>query len=312
MIATSITSRRHRADLQPLASRPDPPGGPTRRSTHGRGSPPSKPKAPLPSPSIIAARSYYLELSSPIGSEDHAIQRRRSLIQGQQVPRRHSVTPHTGILIFQLENLTLSSTTKRIQALPDGEEAKPLIKSKDEDVFMNLIRASALVQPLRRSSLLCGNSQDVLRQVLFQYTHDHLRDWGYAYLGNSNTADAFVNAVSLRRPSLALVEGDIQVKSIGLVTIRARVIPKAKERKPFLIQRQFNIEELRSRIPKSPVSLDQESKTPTPLRRSSRNRRSSAWQAASTANKRPEICKTPIAGTSSLGSGALPNRKYPA
>lgn len=312
MIAASLTSRRHHPDLQPLAARPDPPVGPTRRrSTQGRGSVPSQPTAPLPSPSIIAARSYYLELSSPIAPEDNAIKRQRILIQGQQVLRRHSVIPTTGNLISQLENLTFSSAAKGIQPVPDREEAKTLIKSEDEDVSMSLIGASALVQPLRKSSLLCGTPQEVLRQVPFQYTHDRLRDWGYAYLGNSQTADTFVNAVSLRRSSLALVEGDIQVKSIDLVTIRARVIPKAKERKPFLIQRQFNIEELRSRIPKSPVSLDQESKTPTRLRRSGRNRRSSAWQATSAANKTPEICKAPIAGTSSHGNGSLPIRKYP-
>jgi hypothetical protein len=211
-----------------------------------------------------------------------------------------------------MENLTFSSAAKGIQPVPDREEAKTLIKSEDEDVCITLIGANPLVQPLQKSSLLCGTPKEVLRQVPFQYTHDHLRDWGYAYLGNSQTADAFVNAVGLRRPSLALVEGDIQVKSIDLVTIRARVIPKAKERKPFLIQRQFNIEELRSRILKSPVSLDQESNTPTRLRRSGRNRRSSAWQAASAANKTSGICKTPIAGTSSLGNGALPIRKYPA
>ncbi|PMD14956.1 hypothetical protein NA56DRAFT_754394 [Hyaloscypha hepaticicola] len=265
MIAASLTSRRHHPDLQPLAARPDPPVGPTRRrSTQGRGSVPSQPTAPLPSPSIIAARSYYLELSSPIAPEDNAIKRQRILIQGQQVLRRHSVIPTTGNLISQLENLTFSSAAKGIQPVPDREEAKTLIKSEDEDVSMSLIGASALVQPLRKSSLLCGTPQEVLRQVPFQYTHDRLRDWGYAYLGNSQTADTFVNAVSLRRPSLALVEGDIQVKSIDLVTIRARVIPKAKERKPFLIQRQFNIEELRSRTPKSPAEIDarQPSKPP--------------------------------------------------
>jgi len=313
MIAPSLTSRRHHTDLQPLATRPDHPVGQTRRrSTHGRGSPRPKPIAPLPSPSIIAARSYYLELSSPLEPENNAIKWRRTLIQGQQVPRRHSVIPPTGNSISQLENLTFSSVRNGIQPVPDGEGTKPLIKTEDEDLPMGLIGASAVVQPLRKSSLLCGIPQEVLRQVPFQYTHDHLRDWGYVYLGNSETADAFVNAVSLRRPSLALVEGDIQIKPIDLVTIRARLIPKAKERKPFLIQRQFNIEELRSRIPKLPVSLDQESKTPTRLRRSGRNRRSSTWQAASATNKKPEICKTLIAGTSSLGNGALPIRKYPA
>jgi len=37
-----------------------------------------------------------------------------------------------------------------------------------------------------------------------------------------------------------------------LVTIRARVIPKSNERKPFLIQRQFNLRELRDSVPALP------------------------------------------------------------
>jgi hypothetical protein len=135
----------------------------------------------------------------------------------------------------------------------------------------------------RKSSLLCGTPQELLRQVPFQYTHDHLRDWGYAYLGNPETADVFVNAMSLRRPSLALVkEDEFQAKSVtpGLVIIRARVMPKAKERKPFLIQRQFNINELRSSIPKAHVpDVKEEDTTRNLPRRSRRLRRSSAWQA---------------------------------
>jgi hypothetical protein len=119
---------------------------------------------------------------------------------------------------------------------------------------------------------------------------------GYAYLGNSGTADAFTNAVSLRQPSLAVTREEFQIRPAELVTIRARVLPKGDERKPFLLQRQFNIEELRSSIPRSRISQISEDITPTPLRRSSRIRRSSAWQAGEHQKKAPLYCRTPTAG----------------
>ena len=160
---------------------------------------------------------------------------------------------------------------------------------------------------MRKSSLLCGTPQEVLRQVPFQYTHNHLRDWGYAYLGNIDTADAFVNAMNLRRTSLELSKEELHAKSTDLVTIRARVLPMSKERKPFLLQRQFNINELRSSIPKAQLSPDVEGDdTPTRPRRSSRIRRSSAWQAE---RKRTGQCSTSIAERPVLSNGALPIRK---
>lgn len=312
MIATSPAPRRRHTDLQPLATRPDALAGPTRRrSIQGQGSPLTKSTATLPSPSIIAACAYYLESASPLGPESNVIKRRRSLIQGHQVSRRHSLISTTGNLVSQLENFTFTSARKDLQSIPEGVEIGQKIKTEDDDLCMNKVEESTPdVQRVRKSTLLCGTLQEVLRQVPYQYTHYHLRDWGYAYLGNSQTADAFVNAVNLRRPSLALVKEEFQVKSSDLVTIRARVVPKAKERKPFLIQRQFNIDELRSSIPKSQISRDtEENNTPTLPRRSSRIRRSSAWQAGELQKQGPKNCRTPIAGPSTLEPGAFPIRK---
>jgi hypothetical protein len=309
MIATSPTPRRHHTDLQPLVTRPDTPVDPTRRkSTQGRWSPPTKPTATLPSPSIIAARAYYLELTSPIGLEENATKRRRSLIEGHQVPRRHSVLPTAGSLASQLENFTFKGARKDLQSVPEEEETERKIKAEDDDVCMEEIKECTPVQQVRKSSLLCGTPHEILRQVPFQYTHDHLRDWGFAYLGTSETADAFVNALSLRRPSLEVNE-EFPVRSTTLITIRARVLPKSKERKPFLIQRQFNIDELRSSITKAKVCRDSEGEnTLTRLRRSSRIRRSSVWQAREHSKK--GNCRTPIAERlTPLGTGALPIRK---
>jgi len=289
MNATSAAPRRHHTDLQPLTTRPDTPVDPSRRkSTQSQGSPPPKSSAAMPSPSIIAARAYYLEMTSPIRPEDNADKRRRSLFQGQQVPRRHSVVPTTSNLVSQLENFSFGSAAQDLQPVPEGDETEPKIKTKDEDVCMSGVTKSTFdvgeIQHGSTSAVLFGTPQDILRQVPFEYTHDHLRDWGYAYLGNAGTADAFVSAVSLRRPSLALVKEDgFQVKStvLDLVTIRARVLPRGNERKPFLIQRQFNISELRSSILKARMPrVEEEGYIPNRPRRSSRVRRSSAWQGS--------------------------------
>lgn len=315
MIATSPAPRRHHTDLQPLETRRDTPVDPTRRKlTQGQGLLSAKLTSTLPSPSIIAARAYYLELSLPIGTEENAIKRRRSLIQGHQVLRRHSVLPTTGNLVSRLESFTFASSRKHLRAVPEADEPGPKIKTEDDDMCIDEIKGSTPDQGTRKSSLLCGTPPEVLRQVPFQYTHDHLRDWGYVYLGNSETADAFINAVSLRRSNLAVTKEEFQVRSTGLITIRASVQPRAKERKPFLIQRQINIEELRSRIPKGQVARDSEedstASTATRPRRSSRIRRSSAWQAREHQKKVSGNCRTPPAERlTPLGVGAIPIRK---
>lgn len=242
----------------------------------------------------MAARAYHLEHTTPIGTDTEALQRRRSLIEEQLLPRRHSVVSSTVTLATQLENFTLSSVSRKLQTVP--EEAGPKIKVEDEDVEMRQRITEVDVVP---TASFC--------QVPFQYTHDHLRDWGYAYLGKSATADAFVNAVGLRRPSMAVLQEDVSSGSKSLVTIRARVTPKAKERKPFLIQRQFDIEELRSSIPAPKVKCD----ISTSTRHSLRLRRQSAQLSAADAQKRKGLNIPTGEGITSCINGPVPIRKSP-
>jgi hypothetical protein len=66
---------------------------------------------------------------------------------------------------------------KDLQVVPEGDEKDYKIKSEDDDVRMTEIDEIAPdVSRVRKSSLLCGTPQEILRQVPFQYTHDHLRD----------------------------------------------------------------------------------------------------------------------------------------
>jgi hypothetical protein len=291
MSVTSASPPCRYADLRPLVIRP---GTPDRRKSQTsvcmvRSTP------PIPSPSIVAARAYYLEHTTPIGIDTEAQQRRRSLIEEQLLPRRHSVVSSTGTLATQLENFTLSSDSRRLQTVP--EEAGPKLTVENGDVEMRQSIESDEVDVVPKSSFC---------QVPFQYTHDHLRDWGYAYLGKSATADAFVNAVGLRRPSMAVLQEDVKSDLSSFVTIRARVTPKAKERKPFLIQRQFDIKELRSSIPAPKANGDISSGT----RHSIRLRRQSVQPSAAETQRRKSL-DIPTEGITSLNHGPVPIRKSP-
>lgn len=302
MSALSAFDRRHHSDLHPIKTRPDSPYAPRRQSRQGSITS-AKSTTPLPSPSIVAARAYHLESTTP----DDAQQRRKSLIEDQELPRRHSLLSTPRTLTVQLESFKLSAGRDGLQPVPETEEAMTKVKVEGPlNVSMKDIDESDEIPPPRRKpNMLCGTPQDVLRQVPFQYAHNRLKDWGYAYLGNSATADAFVNAVSLRRPSMAAGTGNEAGTKLNmrLTTIRARVMPLGKDRKPFLIQRQFDIEELRRSIPKVP-SQPGESESPRVLRRSTRTRRSSTQAtigAHEDSNRTKKKHRSP-----SPGKGALP------
>ncbi|KAG4429807.1 hypothetical protein IFR05_014707 [Cadophora sp. M221] len=278
----STIERHHHIELQPNKTRPGTPYAQLRRQSRQGSITSSKSRPPLLSPSIVAARAYYGESPTLIGQIKDAKQRRASLIEGQVFPRRHSVLSTSKSLAMQLESFSFSRGSLDLSTVLETEESMTKVKVEESsDVSMPEVNDLDEVMPLRRnSSMLCGTPQQVLRQVPFEYTHGHLRDWGLAYLGNSATADAFVNPVSLRRPSMAVGKDDDleDEETKELTTIRARIVPNGKDRKPFLIQRKFDIEELRGCIPKLP-SRPGESGSPRVLRRSSRVRRSSTQAA---------------------------------
>jgi hypothetical protein len=100
-------------------------------------------------------------------------------------------------------------------------------------------------------------------QVPSKPPQDRLRQWGNIYVGNAATADVFVRAVPLpgngksrRKPnttdgdSTAEMSEDMATMKSDeeYVVIRARVSPRAKERKAFLVQRRFKLSELQSSV----------------------------------------------------------------
>lgn len=87
---------------------------------------------------------------------------------------------------------------------------------------------------------------------------EQLRVWGPSHLGDTKSADVFVQAISLRRPSEISSSSCSEASSsassspqmlVKHATVRARVRPRDIERKHFVIQREFDIEQLRASIP---------------------------------------------------------------
>jgi hypothetical protein len=140
-----------------------------------------------------------------------------------------------------------------------------------------------------------------------QQLRDELRDWGHVYFGNVAISDCFVSAVALRRASegSSADEGaPVRARTFGArhrMTIRARVRPCALDRKPFLLRRTFDMDELRATIPEtSPVSagprrssIEPGSRSPLPASR----RRSSG---ATSAKHGPDLDRPHVQSTNTV------------
>jgi len=251
----------------------------------------------LPSPSTVAARAYYLESTTPIGLKGNAMQRRRSLFEVQQIPRRHSAVARSEDLAGCVAALKVLSSGAR-----HGDDGVPASSGvKLDEAGDAEIRGSEKhdIDKTAPGSLDATREPltDILRPAPFQFIHSRLRQWGYAFLGNRVTADAFINPVNLRRPSLELVKEE-EGRDSKLVTIRARVVPKSKERKPVLIQKDFDIEGLRESI---------EQNTKNFLRRTSRNRRFSMRHTLNQVSQRASTGLLRVTAT----SASVPIRKFP-
>ncbi|KAI0169953.1 hypothetical protein GGR52DRAFT_574004 [Hypoxylon sp. FL1284] len=97
---------------------------------------------------------------------------------------------------------------------------------------------------------------------------DQLRTWGHVYYGDAKTADAFVIARSLRRNN-STSPADREGAAVHdyrqgppntptspfpsrRLTVRAIVRPRALDRPSFLLQRNFDVDQLRATVPDPP------------------------------------------------------------
>ncbi|KAB5578616.1 hypothetical protein GE09DRAFT_1214776 [Coniochaeta sp. 2T2.1] len=174
-------------------------------------------------------------------------QTRRS--SGYQIPRHLSQVPRRQSIVEETRSLLLTG-------IPS-------------DHVRSIGRAMAHSE--RRRSL--PNTPLTARRRHSHNVREQLLVWGHVYYGNALSADCFVTAVALRRPSEAppAVTNKENEKSIksedakpadkpaapqkdNRVTIRARVRPRDIERKPFILQRSFDLDEIRSTIPDPPAT----------------------------------------------------------
>lgn len=263
----------------------------------------------IPSPSLVAARAYHLHRIPPINHECNALRRRKSLFEVQQIPRRHSTLVSTGEHAIRVATLKVpqEQVTRTMQtALAAATEMTVEVKEEKDEAHSELDHSIPSVLKIgspvpKREQIELPNPY---QPVPFKFAHDNLREWGHAYLGNSLTADAFINPVSLRRSSLIPIVEDST--SMNLVRIRARIHPRSKERKPFVIQKDFDINQLRSCIPLTETTR----KTTLILRRSSRDRRPSIQQEHSQKSRRGSTDTRNGISSPSIQGSLFPIREF--
>jgi len=182
--------------------------------------------------SIQGAAPSYMSLGSTAMA---ALSPRSSSRAGTETggaPAPTPVTPHSPMQQTQ----TLASETRSI--LLSGLGGQPPAVSSSMANRRQSLPASFTAQ--RRGS-------DIDRQ--------ELQAWGHVFFGNGSEANCFVSAVALRRGSESSAGEEVasspatkRAEQNGRVTIRARVRPCALGKKPFILKREFDMDELRATV----------------------------------------------------------------
>jgi hypothetical protein len=146
---------------------------------------------------------------------------------------QHPPTPASPATTFPRRQTLVSETRSMLLAGTDGD----------------MDRRQSQSMPINRASV---DASKIHHEQL------KLRAWGDIYLGDTKSADVLVQAVSLRRPSdmsstcseaSNSAASSPQMLFSRHLVVRARVRPRNPQRKNFLIQREFDIDQLRATIP---------------------------------------------------------------
>ena len=148
-------------------------------------------------------------------------------------------------------------------------------------------------------------------------TREHLRAWGHLHFGNGSSADCFVVPVAFRRHSVSPPEGKgddrrerrVSFANPNRATIRARIRPRSSRRKPFVLQRTFDLDELRTTIPEpSSAGVGRRFSTdPSPTESTASRRRQSCIGLGTNPRSHPS---SEGSGNHDVPSNALPMRKF--
>lgn len=193
------------------------------------------PPVDIVSPTVVAARDYYLNLNYQLdtppysGTEADALQMRihpavRNIAQASTIPRRHSAAlepyPRPRMVDIKADDIQLprrgSASPPRNFSENEYQDVKNDVdrewwkqKVKDEDFddsgvsFGSKAQKAACMQNIVQDAAVpeqqIHNPLDprLLGNIPFSYTANKLREWGDVYLFNSSTADAFVRAIAI-------------------------------------------------------------------------------------------------------------------
>ncbi|KAI6083941.1 hypothetical protein F4821DRAFT_243715 [Hypoxylon rubiginosum] len=252
------TNHYHLGGIPKMAARPGP--GPLSAGL----SPSAMSPRTIPSPNPIHPASY-----------DGSMQRQdRALVDSLDQRAKHviSTAPLTPIdeytpspLVARLEKISILPP----MSLPHGPTApaSPGLSSRRDSYASG--RTSLPVTPARSPSYFTASDTSPTSSrrgsISLLEVQDQLRTWGHVFYGNAKNADAFIIARSLRRNN-GLSPTDarkhdyrqgppntpITPSPSKRLTVRAIVRPRALDRPSFLIQRNFDVDQLRATVPDPP------------------------------------------------------------
>ena len=234
----------------------------------------------LANPSLAAVRQYYKDNNLRTAFQDPQSPRAPLPTPASFNSRRSSIMTPTS-LTARFDKLVASSpirspTLLRSPVLSRDQEPAGrtyrhrYIVDEARDMTLDGVRASEISQlGLVASSSASSPGVERRRPSYVHFVNslpskppkDRLREFGHLYLGHILTSDVFVRALHIRkvedgrRDSILSAHEDVdshemKVPKVGedneFFMLRARVIPCAKERKPFLIQRRMNRSDLKA------------------------------------------------------------------
>lgn len=265
-------SRPARAALHPLNTAPTYPERRMFVTPVYRSPGPNTPSSAtsLASPTLAGVRQYYRDHGLTTALQNTPVARRPSAPVSQMLPRRHSSISSPGGLAARLGRVAVSSPLSITQQTQQPE-ARPRYQSIAETSRNQLLagiseseRATlGRVVDRRRTSVQPDMITQPVSREPADDTHRRLRHWGPAYLGNIGTSDVLVRAMHLVQPvmkgppsstnsnihgvrDMVSISSDA-TKSGAEIVVRARVTPSTKDRKPFLIQRRFDLDVMRAK-----------------------------------------------------------------
>ncbi|KAK4149970.1 hypothetical protein C8A00DRAFT_18424 [Chaetomidium leptoderma] len=316
------TQTRSRPELRPVWTGNDQHPAHPRTSPYSATSPLYSASLSLPSPMYPASPGY-----------DHTMRaHERALVErldrfDQRGRRGSQQSPTTARSLSAISEQTLSARRVSVASLPPPRAPAPSPRSPSVMQYPGTQTLAARTREILLDGVLdrlprpaSGSTDSIYsrRQSLppgfpsarrnSRQIRGELQDWGHVYFGNGPIADCFVSAAALRRHSdSSSADEDAANKASpsggrNQVTIRARVRPCALDRKPFVLERTFDMYELRATIPElSPVSAtsarrpstELPSRSPLPASR----RRSSM---AASAKHGPDLDRSHVQSTNTV------------